>query len=156
MCATRSRPAKMDSMSLVIFGDGTSDISALLQKLLLLVPHSASQSEFIRHTGIALRAQVQLICPGQRQSLPPFTSIHDLLRIYQESNGICHPAISSVLICIAQLLQVFKYAALSPFPYSGYSFNISRKVANSRIAILAITKNMLIRKKTTQISEWWD
>lgn len=106
----------MDSLNVVIFGDGTSNISTLLHKLMLRVSQSASQSEFIQNAGAALTTQAQLLHPGQRQSLPPFRNIHDLVRIYQESNGVCHPAIGSALLCITQLLQVFQYATLPPFP----------------------------------------
>lgn len=114
--AGRNRLAETDALSIVIFGDGTSNISALLQKLLLLAPHSVSQGEFIRRAGEVLRAQAHLLYL-ERQSLPPFTSIHDLASNYRENNGICHPAISSVLLCVVQLLQVFQYAINPPPPF---------------------------------------
>ncbi|KFY43370.1 hypothetical protein V494_02019 [Pseudogymnoascus sp. VKM F-4513 (FW-928)] len=71
-------------------------------------PSCIAQSEFIRNVSIALRTQVDRLHHFQREHLPSFQNIHDLVAIYHESNGDCHPAVSSVLLCITQLLQIFK------------------------------------------------
>lgn len=95
-------------LSLVLLGDQTINISPPLKKLLQGSRYSIAQSEFIRNTSIALRAQVDRLHHFQREHLPSFQNVHDLVAIYYESNGDCHPAISSVLLCITQLLQIFK------------------------------------------------
>ncbi|KAL2846353.1 melanin synthase [Aspergillus pseudoustus] len=103
------RPLQVDRLNLVLLGDQTSNVSALLKKLLLTAPHSVAQTEFIRDASAALRAQSDRLRPFQRVHLPSFTNIHDLARIYHESHGVCHPSISSALLCVTQLLQIFRY-----------------------------------------------
>ncbi|KAL3448058.1 melanin synthase [Aspergillus insuetus] len=99
----------VDRLNLVVLGDQTSNVSALLKRLLLAAPHSVAQTEFIRDASAALRAQSDRLRPFQRAHLPSFKNIHDLARIYHESHGACHPSISSVLLCVTQLLQIFRY-----------------------------------------------
>jgi hypothetical protein len=98
----------MNSLSVVVFGDGTNNVSGLLPSLLLQASHSVSQAEFIRHVGIALEARLHRLNPYQRKSIPDFKDVHDLATIYQERKGVCHPAISSALLCVTQLLQIFR------------------------------------------------
>jgi hypothetical protein len=105
-------PLQVERLNLVVLGDQTSNVSTLLKKLLLEVPQSATQTEFIRDASAALRAQSHRLRPFQREHLQSFKSIHDLARIYQESNGICHPSISSALLCVTQLLQIFRYVCI--------------------------------------------
>ncbi|PKX88468.1 type I polyketide synthase [Aspergillus novofumigatus IBT 16806] len=103
------RPLQVERLNLVVLGDQTNNVSPLLKKLLLSAPHSVAQSEFIRDASAALRAQSDRLRPFQREHLPGFKSIHDLARIYEKSNGVCHPSISSALLCVTQLLQIFRY-----------------------------------------------
>jgi iron transport multicopper oxidase len=103
----------VDRLNLVVLGDQTSNVSALLKRLLLAAPHSVAQTEFIRDASAALRAQSDRLRPFQRAHLPSFKNIHDLARIYHETHGACHPSISSVLLCVAQLLQIFRYVVLN-------------------------------------------
>ncbi|KAL4865957.1 hypothetical protein BDV12DRAFT_199617 [Aspergillus spectabilis] len=103
------RPLQVERLNLIVLGDQTSNVSALLKKLLLEVPQSVAQTEFIRDSSAALRAQSDRLRPFQREHLPGFKNIHDVARIYHESNGICHPSISSALLCVTQLLQIFRY-----------------------------------------------
>jgi hypothetical protein len=105
---TMHRPLQVERLNLVVLGDQTNNVSALLKKLLLSAPHSVAQSEFIRDASAALRAQSDRLRPFQREHLPGFKSIHDLARIYEKSNGVCHPSISSALLCVTQLLQIFR------------------------------------------------
>jgi iron transport multicopper oxidase len=102
------RPLQVECLNLVVLGDQTNNVSALLKKLLLSAPCSVTQSEFIRDASAALRAQSDRLRPFQREHLPGFKSIHDLARIYEKSKGVCHPSISSALLCITQLLQIFR------------------------------------------------
>ncbi|KAH9825742.1 Conidial yellow pigment biosynthesis polyketide synthase [Teratosphaeria destructans] len=94
---------------LVIFGDQTSDISSLLKTLLLQVPQSAAQTDFIRAASAALRAQADSLRPCQRSGLAQFRSIHDLADVYCTNHGRCHAAINGALLCVTQLLQLFRY-----------------------------------------------
>ncbi|GFF67491.1 conidial yellow pigment biosynthesis polyketide synthase [Aspergillus lentulus] len=103
------RPLQVECLNLVVLGDQTNNVSALLKKLLLSAPYSVAQSEFIRDASEALRAQSERLRPFQREHLPGFQSIHDLARIYEKSKGVCHPSISSALVCVTQLLQIFRY-----------------------------------------------
>ncbi|KAL2802404.1 melanin synthase [Aspergillus granulosus] len=103
------RKLQVDRLNLVILGDQTSNVSTLLKRLLLAAPHSVAQTEFIRDASAALRAQSDRLRPFQRVHLPSFKNIHDLAGIYHESHGVCHPSISSTLLCVTQLLQIFRY-----------------------------------------------
>lgn len=102
------RPSQEDRLNLVLLGDQTSNISGLLRKLLLDAPHSASQSEFIRDAGAALKGAYDRLRPFQREKLTLFKNVHDLSKIYQEGNGECHPSIASALLCVTQLLQIIR------------------------------------------------
>ncbi|OKP10856.1 Conidial yellow pigment biosynthesis polyketide synthase [Penicillium subrubescens] len=103
------RPSKADQLTLVVVGDQTSNVSALIKRLLLGAPHSVAQSSFVRDASAALRAQSDRLRPFQREHLPYFKDIHELARIYYDTNGVCHPSISSALLCVTQLLQVIRY-----------------------------------------------
>ncbi|KAL2867847.1 type I polyketide synthase [Aspergillus lucknowensis] len=103
------RPLQVDRLNLVVLGDQTSNVSALLKILLLGAPQSVAQTEFLRDASAALRAQSDRLRPFQREHLPAFKNIHDLARLYHESSGVCHPSISSALLCVTQLLQIFRY-----------------------------------------------
>ncbi|KAF7157280.1 hypothetical protein CNMCM5623_001403 [Aspergillus felis] len=81
------RPIQVERLNLVVLGDQTNNVSALLKKLLLGAPYSVAQSEFIRDASAALRAQSDRLRPFQREHLPGFKTIHDLAKIYEESNG---------------------------------------------------------------------
>lgn len=109
MVATMHRSPQADQLNLVVVGDQTSNVSALLKRLLLGAPHSVAQSDFLRDASAALRAQSDRLRPFQREHLPHFKDIHELARIYQDTNGVCHPSISSALLCVTQLLQVIRY-----------------------------------------------
>jgi iron transport multicopper oxidase len=109
MVATMHRPSQTDQLDFVVLGDQTSNVSTLLKRLLLGAPHSVAQSEFLRDVSVALRAQSDRLRPFQREHLPPFKDIHELARIYQDTNGVCHPSISSALLCVTQLLQIIRW-----------------------------------------------
>ena len=98
----------MTTFTLVVFGDVTNNISHTLRKLLLSA-QSGPRNNFLRNTESALRQQFHRLYPHERDSLPNFAGIHDLLKIYEDGKGACHPAISNVLLCITQLLQLLRY-----------------------------------------------
>ncbi|KAH8690471.1 beta-ketoacyl synthase [Talaromyces proteolyticus] len=103
------RLSQEDRLNVVLLGDQTSNVSSLLRKLLLDAPHSVSQSEFIRDASAALKGAYDRLRPFQREKLPLFKNVHELAKIYQEGNGECHPSIASALLCVTQLLQIFRY-----------------------------------------------
>lgn len=105
---TMNRSQTPDRRTLVVFGDQTSNVSSIARQLLLGVPQSAAATEFVRDASAALMAQKGRLRPFQRDILPDFKNIHDMARIYDEANGVCHPSITSVMLCTVQLLQLFR------------------------------------------------
>lgn len=98
----------MKSVELTIFGDQAASSPSILSGL---APHTCSsrlQTEFVDDASEALRAYVDRIPAQIRRQLPQFQNLRDLVRIYIASNGACHPAIGSVVICAVQLLQLFR------------------------------------------------
>ncbi|KAL4925682.1 uncharacterized protein BDV17DRAFT_300198 [Aspergillus undulatus] len=108
----------MDSPTLVLFGDGSSNFSSQLEAILLKRALSSWQSEFIRQVDAALAVHFQHI------NLPSSSiRIHDLAILYQKTNGACHPAVSSVLLCLVQLLQIFQHYESSPHGAQSHSYS---------------------------------
>lgn len=97
-----------DRWTLVVFGDQTSNVSSVAKQLFQGVPQSAAATEFLRDASAALMAQRDRLRPFQRIDLPDFKNLHDMARIYEEAGGVCHPSITSVMLCATQLLQLFR------------------------------------------------
>ncbi|KAF7596627.1 hypothetical protein BBP40_000549 [Aspergillus hancockii] len=98
-----------EQLNLVVFGDQTNNASSLVKQLLLEAPQSVAQTEFLRGASAVLRTPVCRLHTVQRKGLPPCKNVHELARLYEDTDGVCHPAISSALLCVTQLLQIFRY-----------------------------------------------
>jgi hypothetical protein len=129
-----SQTETTDRRTLVVFGDQTSNVSSIAKQLFLGVPHSAAATEFLRDASAALMAQRDRLRPFQRNHLPDFKNIHDMARIYDEANGVCHPSITSVMLCATQLLQLFRSVVhihgtalrISVLPFTDISKSVAR------------------------------
>ncbi|KAJ6023470.1 hypothetical protein N7460_013865 [Penicillium canescens] len=103
------RPNQTEERHLVLFGDQVGNVSSLAKRLLLDAPQSVAQSDFARDVSTTLSLLSDRLRPFHREHLPRFDTVHNLATIYHESNGACHPAISSTLLAVVQFLQLFRY-----------------------------------------------
>lgn len=110
-----SASQKTDRRTLVVFGDQTTNVSIIAKQLFLGVSQSAAATEFIRDASAALMTQKDRLRPFQRKDLPEFKNLYDMARIYEEAGGVCHPSITSVILCATQLLQLFRLVSFTSF-----------------------------------------
>lgn len=106
---------KTDRRTLVVFGDQTTNVSSIAKQLFLGVAQSAAATEFLRDASAALMTQKDRLRPFQRKDLPEFKNLYDIARIYEEAGGVCHPSITSVILCATQLLQLFRLVAFNSY-----------------------------------------
>lgn len=129
------QPPLVERRSLVVLGDQTGNVSGLLKAFLLGVPSSAAQTEFVRDASALLGIQASDLRPFQRERLPAFRNIHDLARVYEQSNGVCHPSIGGVALCVTQLLQLFRYCILASICAWSCWLTHSRETDTSRAEV---------------------
>ncbi|KAL3469059.1 hypothetical protein BJX99DRAFT_265554 [Aspergillus californicus] len=97
-----------------IFGDQAASAPSILSSLAQCTPRGRLQAEFVDSASEALCKYVNRLPPQSRRYLPAFEHLRDLVRIYLESNGVCHPAVGSVVVCIAQILQMWSCLEQQP------------------------------------------
>jgi hypothetical protein len=94
-------------MNVLIFGDQTADQFPLLRKACVW-KNNAPLWTFLERTSVALREEVQKLSRQQRDQIPDFLTINDLVENYsQKGNKV--PQLESCLVTIAQLAHYIGY-----------------------------------------------
>ena len=88
-------------MNVLIFGDQTADQFPLLRKACVW-KNNAPLWTFLERTSVALREEVQKLSRQQRDHIPDFLTINDLVENYSQK-GTKVPQLESALVTIAQL-----------------------------------------------------
>lgn len=88
-------------MNVLIFGDQTADQYPLLRKASLW-RDNAPLSTFLEQTCVALREEVERLPRTQREQIPDFLTITDLVELYY-AKGSKVPQLESAMVTISQL-----------------------------------------------------
>ena len=88
-------------MTLLVFGDQTAAQYPLL-RMVCNRKDSPLLTSFLELAGVALREEIQKLPRRQREGIPDFLRISDLVEEYN-NDKLRIPAIESVLVTIAQL-----------------------------------------------------
>nr|UXX20005.1 polyketide synthase [Lophiotrema sp.] len=99
-------------MNILIFGDQTADQYPLLRKASLR-KNNALLSTFLERTSVALREEVQKLPRTQRDQIPDFLRVSDLVEAYY-AKGVKTPQLESCMVTIAQLAHYIGYYGENP------------------------------------------
>ena len=88
-------------MNILIFGDQTADQYPLLRKA-SLCKNNALLTGFLERVSVCLREEVQKLPRTQRDQIPDFLRVSDLVEAYY-AKGLKIPQLESALVTIAQL-----------------------------------------------------
>ena len=88
-------------MNILIFGDQTADQYPILRKASLR-KNNALLMTFLDRVSVALREEVQKLPRTQREQIPDFLKLTDLVEAYY-AKGLKIPQIESCMVTIAQL-----------------------------------------------------
>lgn len=88
-------------MNILIFGDQTADQYPLLRKVSLR-RDNALLSTFLERVSVALRDEVQKLSRAQRDAIPDFLRVSDLVEAYF-AKGVKIPQLESCMVTLAQL-----------------------------------------------------
>ena len=94
-------------MNILIFGDQTADQYPLLRKASTW-KNNALLNTFLERTSVALREEVQKLPRTQREQIPDFLRVNDLVEAYY-AGGLKIPQLESALVTIAQLAHYLGY-----------------------------------------------
>jgi hypothetical protein len=94
-------------MNVLIFGDQTADQAPLLRKLTCRKDNSILAS-FLERSSVALREEIQRLPKTQREAIPDFLTLGQLVNAYYEK-GVKVPQIESTLVTVAQLGHYIGY-----------------------------------------------
>jgi hypothetical protein len=95
------------TMNVFIFGDQTADQVPLLKKIVSRRDNSLLAT-FLERASLAVREEIQRLPKTQRDAIPDFLTISQLVQLYHEK-GLKVPAIESVLVTVAQLGHYIGY-----------------------------------------------
>lgn len=88
-------------MNILIFGDQTADQYPLLRKASIW-KNNALLTTFLERVSVALREEVQKLPRTQREQIPDFLRLSDLVEAYY-AKGLKIPQLESCMVTIAQL-----------------------------------------------------
>jgi len=88
-------------MNVHVFGDQTADQIPLLRKIFSRRDNSLL-STFLERSGAAVREEIQRLPKSQRDAIPDFLTLSQLVHAYVEK-GVKVTQLESVLVTIAQL-----------------------------------------------------
>lgn len=110
-------------VTLYLFGDQTCNVGPLLKELMLGSRHiNPLVNDFLRGSYDALRAELYRLPPQERNCLPRFTCVEDLILWASRSPDASHRCVplSMALTCMYQLAAFIGY--VSPHPLSPSHF----------------------------------
>ena len=87
--------------NVLVFGDETAEQYPLLRKVVLRYQNALVMS-FLERVSVALREEIKQLPRTQRELIPDFLTVSNLLEAYQEK-GLKLPQIESSMVSIAQL-----------------------------------------------------
>lgn len=94
-------------LRVLLFGDQALDTRSFLHNQLIVGRTNPLLCLFLDRTTLALRQAVSELSPLEQGSVPPFSSIDDLVtRSSEYPKGF--PAVDSALLCISQIAQYFE------------------------------------------------
>lgn len=96
-------------MNVLIFGDQTADQYPLLRKACTW-KSNASLITFLERTSVVLREEVQKLSRPQREQIPDFLTMNDLVEQYYQK-GVKIPEIETCMVTLAQLAHYIGYVA---------------------------------------------
>ncbi|KAF2738000.1 polyketide synthase PksA [Polyplosphaeria fusca] len=99
-------------MNVLIFGDQTADQYPLLRKASLRKTN-ALLTTFLERTSVVLREEVQKLPRTQREQIPDFLRVTDLVEAYY-AKGLKVPQLESAMVTIAQLAHYIGYYGENP------------------------------------------
>jgi len=98
--------------NVLLFGDQTADQYTLLHNIVLR-KENALVRNFVERVSVALREETGLLPRNQRNVIPDFLTLNDLIEAYYQT-GDKVPMIESALVTIAQLGHYIGYFAENP------------------------------------------
>nr|QDF82052.1 polyketide synthase [Aureobasidium zeae] len=93
--------------NVLLFGDQTAEQYPLLRKVVLRTKNALVLS-FLERTVVALRAEIAQLSRPQRDAIPDFMTLNNLVDLYYEK-GLKLPHLESCLVTIAQLGHYIGY-----------------------------------------------
>ncbi|CAI6338526.1 unnamed protein product [Periconia digitata] len=99
-------------MNVLIFGDQTADQYPLLRKACTW-RSNASLITFLERTSVVLREEIQKLSRPQREQIPDFLTMNDLVEQYYQK-GVRLPAMESCMVTLAQLSHYIGYYGDNP------------------------------------------
>ena len=107
------------STQIYLFGDQTNSYDTGLCHLLQIKDNPLLSALFER-VNYALRLYIGQLPRIQKELLPRFTSLHELLARYRETSGT-NPALDSMFVCLHQLALFIRYICPTSF-YHFYTY----------------------------------
>ncbi|KAH0048502.1 hypothetical protein KCU96_g24202, partial [Aureobasidium melanogenum] len=93
--------------NVLLFGDQTAEQYPLLRKVVLRTKN-ALVLNFLERTVVALRGEIAQLSRPQRDAIPDFMTLNNLVDLYYEK-GLKLPHLESALVTIAQLGHYIGY-----------------------------------------------
>src|ERR1700760_4796634 len=100
-------------MNVQVFGDQTADQIPLLRKLVNRRDNSLL-STFLERSALAIREEIQKLPKLQRDAIPDFITISELVELYLEKEYKL-PQLESVFVTISQLGHYIGYVKILDF-----------------------------------------
>ena len=98
-------------MKILLFGDQALDTRSYIQSQLIVGRTNPILYHFLNRVGVALRYEVSQLPPVERNRIPIFSTIEELVdRTKSESTS--HQGIQSALLCISQLAHYIEYVSI--------------------------------------------
>lgn len=92
-------------MNVLIFGDQTADQYPLLRKASIWKTN-ALLSTYLEQVSVALREEISKLPRTQREQIPDFLRVSDLVEAYY-AKGLKIPQLESCMVTIAQFAHYF-------------------------------------------------
>ena len=99
----------MAQSHLLLFGDQTVEAYSSIKHLVRHSRNSPPLQDFLRRTTDALQSQISKLPPSDRERFSSFDSILGLAEAHGKS-GSNDVVISTLLLCVAQLGSLIRYA----------------------------------------------
>ena len=96
---------------LLAFSDLSPDIVCQLDQQLQVGRTNPLLGVFLHRVGVALRHEVSTQSPGERQDVPAFSTIDELVKKVS-STRLTHTGVQCALLSISQITQYFEYVLI--------------------------------------------